>query len=143
CRTTVGVAGAEVGKSEVGKHRGVQPQDIHRSELLLAMYNAMQPGVFAPSRWDLGGALTLPGDSVSSLIAEGDTRWINRGAYDLLGNHAGVTTSSSGLPRAQALYGPLLEVRSEEHTSELQSLTNLLCRLLLQKTTTPTTTPHH
>src|SRR5438093_7192177 len=27
----------------------------------------------------------------------------------------------------------LLEVRSEEHTSELQSLTNLVCRLLLEK----------
>src|SRR5258706_8009872 len=26
-----------------------------------------------------------------------------------------------------------LEVRSEEHTSELQSLTNLVCRLLLEK----------
>src|SRR5437016_11759200 len=27
----------------------------------------------------------------------------------------------------------LLELRSEEHTSELQSLTNLVCRLLLEK----------
>src|SRR5262249_57419522 len=27
--------------------------------------------------------------------------------------------------------------RSEEHTSELQSLTNLVCRLLLEKTKTP------
>src|SRR5438093_8424552 len=29
--------------------------------------------------------------------------------------------------------GLALEVRSEEHTSELQSLTNLVCRLLLEK----------
>src|SRR5437016_9792692 len=35
-------------------------------------------------------------------------------------------------PRAQVLRGPRLE-RSEEHTSELQSLTNLVCRLLLEK----------
>src|SRR5258706_11299592 len=28
---------------------------------------------------------------------------------------------------------PLIPVRSEEHTSELQSLTNLVCRLLLEK----------
>src|SRR5437016_9353571 len=28
---------------------------------------------------------------------------------------------------------PKLTVRSEEHTSELQSLTNLVCRLLLEK----------
>src|SRR5438046_1011107 len=32
--------------------------------------------------------------------------------------------------------GPLDGVRSEEHTSELQSLTNLVCRLLLEKTNT-------
>src|SRR5258706_10795983 len=29
--------------------------------------------------------------------------------------------------------GPKVPVRSEEHTSELQSLTNLVCRLLLEK----------
>src|SRR5262249_58257438 len=31
--------------------------------------------------------------------------------------------------------GLLIGVRSEEHTSELQSLTNLVCRLLLEKKT--------
>src|SRR5258705_6597145 len=41
----------------------------------------------------------------------------------------------------------IVEVRSEEHTSELQSLTNLVCRLLLEKKKTkhingrPTVTP--
>src|SRR5258706_10347320 len=30
------------------------------------------------------------------------------------------------------------DVRSEEHTSELQSLTNLVCRLLLEKKKKPT-----
>src|SRR5438093_4193883 len=29
--------------------------------------------------------------------------------------------------------GSVIEMRSEEHTSELQSLTNLVCRLLLEK----------
>src|SRR5262249_57007881 len=33
--------------------------------------------------------------------------------------------------RYQSLYSH--EIRSEEHTSELQSLTNLVCRLLLEK----------
>src|SRR5438046_5855788 len=32
--------------------------------------------------------------------------------------------------------------RSEEHTSELQSLTNLVCRLLLEKKNTRITTTH-
>ena len=73
------------------------------------MYNAMQPGVFALSGWDLVGALTLPADSVKILLADGDTRWINRGSYDLLGTNPGATKSSTDLPRAQALYGPLPE----------------------------------
>src|SRR5437016_3443774 len=34
--------------------------------------------------------------------------------------------------------GPRLAPRSEEHTSELQSLTNLVCRLLLEKKNTNT-----
>src|SRR5262249_58087126 len=33
--------------------------------------------------------------------------------------------------------------RSEEHTSELQSLTNLVCRLLLEKKKKPGTPQHH
>ena len=32
---------------------------ITRAHLLLAMYNALQPGVFALSGWDLGGILPL------------------------------------------------------------------------------------
>src|SRR5258706_6733455 len=35
---------------------------------------------------------------------------------------------------------PVQRERSEEHTSELQSLTNLVCRLLLEKTKTCSTT---
>ncbi len=33
---------------------------VQRAHLLLAMYNALQPGVFALSGWDLVGALPLP-----------------------------------------------------------------------------------
>src|SRR2546427_6265573 len=33
--------------------------------------------------------------------------------------------------------GPLRDLRSEEHTSELQSQSNLVCRLLLEKKKTP------
>src|SRR5262249_56085063 len=42
--------------------------------------------------------------------------------------------------------GPRRRGRSEEHTSELQSLTNLVCRLLLEKKKKTQTThhrPHH
>src|SRR2546430_12544408 len=36
-------------------------------------------------------------------------------------------------PRAQEVQEAVHEVRSEEHTSELQSQSNLVCRLLLEK----------
>lgn len=84
-----------------------QKADIQRGHLLLAMYNAMQPGVFALSGWDLVGAATLPARSVEKLLADGDTRWINRGSYDLLDVDPKATQSTSGLPRAHALYGSL------------------------------------
>src|SRR5258706_3434253 len=41
-------------------------------------------------------------------------------------------------PAFLALFAPSMEAaRSEEHTSELQSLTNLVCRLLLENKNTP------
>src|SRR5438046_7355551 len=43
------------------------------------------------------------------------------------------------LPRGS--FDGVLDMRSEEHTSELQSLTNLVCRLLLEKKN-PTTAIH-
>src|SRR5437016_7058179 len=39
--------------------------------------------------------------------------------------------------------GKLADERSEEHTSELQSLTNLVCRLLLEKKKTKTSRESH
>jgi trehalose synthase len=118
------VAAAALGIRDIGHLTEAQRRDIQRAHLLLALYNAMQPGVFALSGWDLVGALTLPGESVKPLIAEGDTRWINRGAYDLLGKHSGVAKSSSDLPRAQALYGPLPEQlkRPDSFASELRKM---------------------
>src|SRR2546425_5155141 len=41
--------------------------------------------------------------------------------------------SFRGLPRLAPVRSSFLEMRSEEHTSELQSLAYLVCRLLLEK----------
>jgi len=62
----------------------VQVEQIKQLHLLLVVYNAFQPGAFALSGWDLVGALPLPPDQVAHLSTDGDTRWINRGSYDLL-----------------------------------------------------------
>jgi trehalose synthase len=107
--TTATVAAAALGLRDLGRLSDAQREDIQRGHLLLAMFNAMQPGVFALSGWDLVGALTLPAESVKSLLADGDTRWINRGAYDLMGANPSADRSSADLPRAQALYGTLAE----------------------------------
>lgn len=109
--TMVSLAAAALGiqVKDWGQLTEAQRADIQRAHLLLAMYNAMQPGVFALSGWDLVGAATLPGDSVKALLADGDTRWINRGAYDLLGVAPGAAKSKNGLPRATAIYGSLPE----------------------------------
>src|SRR5437016_2287479 len=50
----------------------------------------------------------------------------------------GGRTHPEDLPAALSIYKDIL--RSEEHTSELQSLTNLVCRLLLEKKKTKTET---
>ena len=82
---------------------------IRDAHLLLAAFNSWQPGVFALSGWDLLGMLTVPKWQVADLIAEGDTRWIERGALDLLGLSPEATHSPSGMPRARSLYGSLPE----------------------------------
>lgn len=80
---------------------------IRDAHLLLCAYNAWQPGVFALSGWDLTGMLTLPAGDVADLIAAGDTRWIERGAHDLLDVDPNATRSAAGMPRGRSLYGAL------------------------------------
>jgi maltose alpha-D-glucosyltransferase/alpha-amylase len=65
--------------------------------------------VFALSGWDLAGNVTLRRDQVAGLIRDGDTRWIHRGAHDLMGSNPSATASGSGMPRARSLYGTLPE----------------------------------
>lgn len=80
---------------------------IRDAHLLLCAYNAWQPGVFALSGWDLVGMLTVPATDVRDLIAAGDTRWIERGAHDLLDVAPEATRSAAGMPRGRSLYGSL------------------------------------
>jgi maltose alpha-D-glucosyltransferase/alpha-amylase len=82
---------------------------IRRGHLLLAAANALQPGIFSLSSWDLVGALPVPEEAVKEWVADGDYRWINRGGVDLMGANPGATGSAFGVPRARALYGPLPE----------------------------------
>lgn len=107
--TTASVIAAALGIRDLDAITPEQRQQIQRLHLLLVMYNACQPGVFALSGWDLVGALPLNPESVQELMTDGDTRWINRGAYDLMNVNSAAQKSSVGLPKARALYGSLPE----------------------------------
>jgi trehalose synthase len=105
--TTATIITATLGIKDISKLTSADIEKIKQIHLLLAFYNAFQPGVFALSGWDLVGALTLPAAAVEDRLADGDTRWINRGAYDLIGSNPKARMSAAGLPVTVALYGPL------------------------------------
>ena len=105
--TTATIIAASLGIANIAKLAPEQVEQIRRAHLLLAMFNALQPGVFALSGWDLCGMLTLDRKQVSRLLAEGDTRWIHRAAYDLMDYRPHAHESLSKMPRGVSLYGSL------------------------------------
>ena len=123
--TTATLIAAALGLPDLTKLDENDVEAIKRAHLLLAMYNAWQPGVFALSGWDLVGALTLDRRQVGDLIRDGDTRWIHRSAYDLMDYQPDARHSSSKMPKGIALYGPLPEQLADE-TSFINGLRDIL-----------------
>jgi trehalose synthase len=105
--TTATIIAAALGYTDLTDLSQPQIEKIKQAHLLLAMFNAWQPGVFALSGWDLCGMLTLERSKVSRLLASGDTRWIHRAAYDLMDYRPEATESPSKMPRGSCLYGSL------------------------------------
>ncbi|WP_309131986.1 maltose alpha-D-glucosyltransferase [Brevibacterium sp.] len=114
--TTASVITAALGITDLDAITDGQVEQVRQVHLLLAMYNALQPGVFALSGWDLCGILPLEKSQVSTLIARGDTRWINRGAHDLMGVNPGTEVSASGMPAARSLYGSVPDQLADENS---------------------------
>ncbi len=113
CTTSAGYCAAAVGVKDINNITADEKEKIKKAHLLLAMYNAMQPGVFALSGWDIVGALPLPEETIKPLLADGDYRWINRGSYDLMGFNRDAKKSEADLPRAKCLYGTIPEQLKE------------------------------
>jgi trehalose synthase len=107
--TYAGFVAAALGIRDLDRITPDEVKEIRRGHLLLAFANAMQPGVFSLSSWDLMGALPLPRQSVAELLKDDDFRWINRGGIDLMGVNPRAEKSRFGLPRARTLYGSLPE----------------------------------
>lgn len=105
--TTASIITATLGIRDLEAITAADIQQIRQIHLLLVMYNAMQPGVFALSGWDLVGALPLAAEEVEHLMQDGDTRWIHRGAYDLVDLNPDAQLSSGHMPRSNSLYGSL------------------------------------
>jgi trehalose synthase len=103
--TTATVVTAALGITDLDTISDIN--QIRRAHLLLVMFNALQPGVFALSGWDLCGMLTLPRAEVAELLRGGDTRWIHRAAHDLMGVNPQATRSMAGMPSGRSLYGSI------------------------------------
>ncbi|WP_312956501.1 maltose alpha-D-glucosyltransferase [Pseudomonas songnenensis] len=119
--TTASVIAAALNIRDLDAIGPAEVEQIQRLHILLVMFNAMQPGVFALSGWDLVGALPLPAEQVEHLMDDGDTRWINRGAYDLAELAPDTAVSAEGLPKARSLYGSLVQ--------QLQETGSFACQL--------------
>ena len=107
--TTATVITASLGMTDISELSSDDIERVKQAHLLLAMFNALQPGVFAFSGWDACGLLTLERSRVARLLETGDTRWINRPAYDLMDYRRGAADLRSKMPRGHSLYGSLPE----------------------------------
>ena len=123
--TTATIIAASLGYTDISNLTGEQVEKIKKAHLLLAMFNAWQPGVFALSGWDLCGMLTLPRAAIPGVLRSGDTRWIHRAAYDLMNYRPQATESPSRIPRGISLYGPLPN-QLEDATSFASRLRDIL-----------------
>ncbi|WP_426128743.1 maltose alpha-D-glucosyltransferase [Pseudomonas sp. DWP1b1] len=122
--TTASIITAALGIRDLEAITEADIRQIRQIHLLLVMYNAMQPGVFALSGWDLVGALPLAAEEVEHLMQDGDTRWIHRGAYDLVDLNPDAELSAGHMPRSQSLYGSLNSQLQdpESFASQLQKI---------------------
>jgi trehalose synthase len=124
CGTLASYAAACCGISDPYHMTPEQKDETQRLHFLAAFFNAMQPGVFALSGWDLVGALPLSAHEVRPWIEDDDFRWMNRGAFDLMDVNATARESDAGLPKAAAVYGSLPSQLSDPHSfvSRLQEM---------------------
>jgi trehalose synthase len=121
--TTATVIAATLGITELDSIDDIER--IRRAHLLFVMFNALQPGVFALSGWDLCGMLTLPAGDVADLLRGGDTRWIHRAAHDLMGVNPQAIKSMAGMPRGRSLYGSIPQ-QLEDDASFVRQLQAIL-----------------
>jgi maltose alpha-D-glucosyltransferase/alpha-amylase len=108
CTTITGFIAAALGIQSIAEC-AAHMEEIRCIHLLCAAFNALQPGVFAVSGWDLVGALPLNAGQMDIIPPDRevrDPRWANRAAYDLMGDSESSMTGSQ-VPAGPILYGSL------------------------------------
>ncbi len=105
--TTASLIAAALGIKDITRLTKEQVKKIKKAHLLFAFFNAMQPGAFSISAWDLVGALPLSEKETKQYDSK-DMRWSARGAVSLLYNSL-EKKNQFDLPRAKEIYGPLLK----------------------------------
>jgi len=105
CATLASLIAASMGVEDPNTLTPEQLAEVRTRHLAAAAFNAMQPGAFVVSGWDLVGAMPVAREQVRDRLKDKDCRWLNRGAYDLMDFDADATMSQAGLPRATSLYG--------------------------------------
>ena len=122
--TTGTVIAAALGYPTIDNLSDEQIRRIRQAHLLLAMFNALQPGVFSISGWDLLGMLTIDPHEIAPLLETGDTRWIHRSTYDLMGFNES-EQPATGMPEAVSMYGALPQ-QLEDQASFVSQLRRIL-----------------
>ena len=116
CATLASYGAAALGIGDPYRMTEEEVARVRALHLTAAVFNAMQPGVFALSGWDLTGALLVGQEDLGSLLDDRDYRWMNRGAFDLMNVDPAAARSAGGLPRAKAIYGSLPEQLQDENS---------------------------
>ena len=124
CATLASYAAAALAIRDPYRMTEEEVARVRALHLTAAVFNAMQPGVFALSGWDLTGALLVGQEDLGSLLDDRDYRWMNRGAFDLMNVDPSAALSAGGLPRAKAIYGSIPEQLQDENSfvSHLQRI---------------------
>src|SRR5207244_12893458 len=104
-------------------HRHISLSSLHyHNTIQTTLYTLSLHDALPISQRSRGGARRAAGAPVAYQISRGREERVTRGGHDAAGNDAG----------RHGIFD-MPQVRSEEHTSELQSPDHLVCRLLLEK----------
>src|SRR2546425_7773118 len=106
------------------------------SRVRLSIFGAAASGVGSTGAERLGDS-SAP--AVSGLV--GDDSWVVPSADSGRASNPSAVRMSAADSVLDVITKPSVSMRSEEHTSELQSLAYLVCRLLLEKKKKATTHP--